>query len=407
MMKFWEIFRMAIHALGVNRLRSVLTLLGVIIGVTSVITIISALEGLSQSIKNEIDRLGPTTFIITKWGMITSDEAFWEALKRKPMKFEYVEAIEEGCEECEKVSARIRDEMEVKYRNRKISRCFIGGATAEFIDIIDFEVGQGRFHSHEEDITRRRVAFIGTGVQDELYPYVDPIGKTIKIGGLKYEIIGIAKKRGSTFGNNQDAFVIIPFETYVKDFGTPENTLDIFVKARTLETMDIAMDQARVVLRAYRHVPYNKEDDFAMMTAESIMAALNDVTKYLRLGLVGVSSISLVVGGIIIMNIMMVSVTERTREIGIRKSIGARQKDILWQFLFESLVLSLGGGLVGIAIGVILGKVLIGLISMNMSPSLYAIVLGLIISSGVGLFFGIYPAMKAARLQPVKALSFE
>jgi putative ABC transport system permease protein len=407
MMKFWEIFRMAIHALGVNRLRSILTLLGVIIGVTSVITIISALEGLSQSIKHEFDRLGPTTFIITKWGMITSNEAYWEALKRKPMKFEYVKAIEQGCEDCEEVSARINGEMEVKYRNRKISRCLIGGATAELLDIVDFEVGQGRFHSHEEDITRRRVAFIGTGVQDELYPYVDPIGKEIKIGGVKYQIIGIAKKRGSSFGNNMDAFVMIPFLSYVKDFGTPENSLDIFVKARSLAVMDRAMDETRVVLRAYRHVPYNKDDDFAMLTAESIMAVLNNITKYIRLGLVGVSSISLIVGGIIIMNIMMVSVTERTREIGIRKSIGARQKDILWQFLFESLVLSLGGGLIGIAAGVILGKVLIGLINMNMTPSLYAIALGLIISSGVGLFFGIYPAMKAARLQPVKALSFE
>ncbi len=407
MMIFWEIFRMAIHALGVNRLRSGLTLLGVIIGVTSVITIISALEGLTQSIKTEIDRLGPTTFIVSKWGIITSEEGFWEALKRKPLKFEYVKAIEDGCDDCELVTVRVRDEMEVKYRNKKISRCFVAGATSEIIDIVDFEVGQGRFHSHEEDVTRRRVAFIGTGVQDELYPFVDPIGKTIKIAGMKYEITGIAKKRGSSFGNNMDNFVMIPFSTYVKDFGTPQNSLDILVKARSLEVMDQAMDQTRVILRAYRHVPYDKEDDFAMLTADSIMAALNNITKYLRLGLVGVSSISLIVGGIIIMNIMMVSVTERTREIGIRKSIGARQKDILWQFLFESLVLSLGGGLVGIAAGVILGKVLIGLINMNMSPSLYAIMLGLIISSGVGLFFGIYPAMKAARLQPVKALSFE
>ncbi len=407
MMIIWEIFRMAIHALGVNRLRSGLTLLGVIIGVTSVITIISALEGMSQSIRSEIDRLGPTTFIVTKWGMITSEEGFWEALKRKPMKFEYVKAVEEGCEDCEKVSARIRDEMDVKYRNNKLSRVFIAGATAEFIDIIDFEVEQGRFHSHEEDLTRRRVAFIGAGIQDELYPHVDPIGKTIKIANSKYEIVGIAKKRGSSFGNNMDAFVVIPFSTYVKDFGTPHNTLDIFVKAKTLDLMESAMDQTRVILRAYRHVPYNKEDDFAMLTADSIMAALNDITKYLRLGLVGVSSISLIVGGIIIMNIMMVSVTERTREIGIRKSVGARQKDILWQFLFESIVMSLGGGLIGITAGVILGKILIGLINMNMSPSMYAIVLGLIISSGTGLFFGIYPAMKAARMQPVKALSYE
>ncbi|MFH2037666.1 MAG: FtsX-like permease family protein, partial [Candidatus Zixiibacteriota bacterium] len=166
-------------------------------------------------------------------------------------------------------------------------------------------------------------------------------------------------------------------------------------------------DQVRVILRAYRHVPYNKDDDFDMMTAASIMKVLNETTKYIRFGLVGISSISLVVGGIIIMNIMMVSVTERTREIGIRKSIGARQKDILFQFLFESIMVSLGGGIIGIVLGSVIADILIGLMNMNMTPSMYAIGLGLGISVGTGLFFGIYPAMKAARLQPVKALSFE
>jgi putative ABC transport system permease protein len=406
-MIYWEILRMAVMALWVNKMRSGLTLLGVIIGVTSVITIISALEGLSQSIKSEIGRMGPTTFIVSKWGIITSEEAFFEALKRKPMKFEYAEAIREGCEECEKVAPRIYDRAIVKYRNRKLSNVFAAGTTSELIDIVEYEVGQGRFISREEDRIRRRVAFIGTGIQDELYPNVDPIGKTIKINNIKYEIIGIAKKQGSSFGQNRDNIVIVPYQVFTSDFGTPDYNLDILVKARSLEKIDLAMDQTRVILRAYRHVPYDKEDDFAMLTGDAIVSALNDITRYLRLGLVGISSISLIVGGIIIMNIMMVSVTERTREIGIRKSIGARHRDILFQFLLEALVVSLSGGLIGITAGVILGDVLINLINMDMTPSFYAIALGLIISSGVGLFFGIYPAMKAARLQPVKALSFE
>lgn len=406
-MIYYEIFRMAILALFANRLRSILTLLGIIVGVTSVITIISALEGLSQSIEGEINKLGPTTFIVTKWGMITSDDAFWEAMKRKPLKYEYVEAIEDGCEECEKISARIYSRVDVKYRNNKLSDIFAAGVTASFIDIIDIEVEFGRFISADDDQTSRRVAFIGSGVKDELYPNVDAIGKTIKIDNMKYDIVGIAKKRGSSFGNNRDNLIIVPFSIFVRDFEYYNGNLDIMVKAKSIERLEVAMDQTRVVLRAWRHVPYDKEDDFAMMTADSIMAALNDITKYLRLGLVGVSSISLVVGGIIIMNIMMVSVSERTREIGIRKAIGAKRKDILWQFLFESLVLSLGGGFIGISAGVILGDILIGLINMDMTPSMYAIGLGLIISIGTGLFFGIYPAMKAARLEPVVALSYE
>jgi len=406
-MIFWEIFKMAGQALKANRLRSLLTLLGVIIGVTSVITIISALDGLGQSIESELEFLGPSTFIATKMGIIMSDDDFFEALKRKPLKYEYVEAIEEGCDECVKVAASSTAYGEVKYRNRKLRDVPIRGSEASILDIIDAELDQGRFYTPDEDLSRRRVAFIGTTVRDELYPGVDPIGKSIKIAGVKYDIIGIAKKKGASFGEDPDKIVYIPYHTFVKQFGHPRGRLAIFIKASSVENVPVAMDQVRVILRAHRHVPYDKDDDFGMVTADAVMAALNDITRFLRLGLVGVSSIALIVGGIIIMNIMMVSVTERTREIGIRKSIGARQKDILIQFMYEALILSLGGGFIGIGIGVFLGKILIGLMNFNMTPSMSAILLGIIISSGVGLFFGIYPAMKAARLQPVKALSYE
>nr|MBN2277060.1 ABC transporter permease [candidate division Zixibacteria bacterium] len=404
---YLDIFRMAADAIWVNKLRSTLTLLGVIIGVTSVITIISALEGLTQSIQAEIDRMGPSTFMVRRMGIFNTDDEWREALKRKPIKFEYLKAIEVGCDECEQVAARTFTMVNVKAGRNKLSRVFIAGTTSNFINIVDYEVGQGRFHTTEEDHAKRRVVMIGDFVKEELFPNVDPIGKHMKIDNIRYEVIGIAKKQGASFGHNSDNIVIIPYSTFTKDFGDPWNSLDLMVKARSVENIEVAMDQVRVVLRAYRHVPYDKPDDFALITADSIMEAFNNVTKYLRLGLVGVTSISIIVGGIIIMNIMMVSVTERTREIGIRKSIGAKQKDILWQFLFESLLLSLGGGLIGIAIGIILGDVLIGLINMNMTPSLYAIAIGLGISTAVGLFFGIYPAMKAARLQPVKALSYE
>ncbi len=406
-MILWEILKMAASALRVNKLRTSLTLLGIIIGVSSVITIISALDGLQQSIESELEVLGPSTFIVTKFGIIMSEEAFLEALKRKPLKYEYVEAVKKGCDLCTEVAADVDTRAEVKYREKKMSNVHLEGGSANLLNIIDIQLDQGRFFSEEEDHSRRRVAFIGSALQEELFPGLDPIGKTIKINNTKFEIIGIAKKRGSTFNDNADAIAIIPYNTFTKYFGDSRRSTDIVIKAASVEMVQPAMDQVRVVLRAMRHVPYDKEDDFGIVTADAIMAALNDITKYLRMGLVGISSIALIVGGIIIMNIMMVSVTERTREIGIRKSIGARQKDVLIQFMYESLILSMTGGVIGIAIGVILGKVLISLMNFNMTPSLSAIMIGLAISTGVGLFFGIYPAMKAARLMPVKALSYE
>ena len=220
-------------------------------------------------------------------------------------------------------------------------------------------------------------------------------------------MIGVAKKRGAMFGNNQDNFIYIPLSAFARQFGEPRRGLNVVVKALSVPQLPEAMDQARAILRAQRHVPFDKEDDFDMMTADNILDILNSLTRILRMGLVGISSISLVVGGIVVMNIMMVSVTERTREIGIRKSLGAKQKHILIQFVFESVLLTLSGGLIGIVLGFFIARALVGLMDMQISPSMLAIVAGLSISTGVGLFFGIYPAMKAARLDPVKALSYE
>ncbi len=406
-MIFWDIFKMSAGALRANKMRSFLTLLGVIIGVTSVITIISALEGLSQSIQEELATLGPTTFIVNRFGIIMSHEAFMDALKRKPMKSEYADMILEGCDECERVGLQDGTRGEAKYRNNRVRRSQIIGASASMIDIIDTEIGQGQFFMPEEEKTRTRVAFIGDGIAEELYPGLDPIGREIKLEGIKYKIVGIARKKGASLDEDSDKNIFIPYSTYLKDFAGRYLDPAIFVKAKSMDNLQVAMDQARVVLRSARHVPYDKPDDFGITTADAVMQAINNTTKFIRFGLIGISSIALVVGGIIIMNIMMVSVTERTREIGIRKSIGARQKDILLQFLYEALILSLGGGIIGICIGMFLGNMLINLIHMNMTPTLFAIMLGLGISSGTGLFFGIYPAMKAARLQPVKALGFE
>jgi len=251
------------------------------------------------------------------------------------------------------------------------------------------------------------VVFIGDVIREELFPGVDPLGKDIRIGGKKYTVVGVAKKIGAVFGNNHDNFVLIPFTSYMKQFGEPGDQFNLMIKAYSVEVLDETMDNVRLILRSQRHVPYNKPDDFAIITADNVLDMVNSFTKMFRYGLVGISSISLVVGGIVVMNIMMVSVTERTREIGIRKSVGAKKSHIMVQFLFEALLTTMIGGIIGIVLGFLIAKSLVGMLNMEISPSIVAIIAGLSISTGTGLIFGIYPAMKAARLDPIKALSYE
>lgn len=403
-----SLVKIAFGALLANKLRSGLTLLGVMIGVTSVMTIISALEGMMDGIESQLSRLGPATFIVARFGgVITSEEQYLEMLKRKRLELKTLKYIEDGCDLCEKVCPRAYTRARIKHRDKALRRVMVGGSTFNLIDIVDLEVAQGRFHSREDDLHRRQVAFIGEQLRETFFEGVDPLNKVIRIGGKRYTVIGVAKKQGSMFGHNRDNYVLIPFSAYVKQFGQPKRNMNITIKARSVEELDEAMDQVRMILRAKRHVPYDKPDDFSLITADNILETLNAVTRMFRLTLVGISSISLVVGGIVVMNIMMVSVTERTREIGIRKSVGAKQKHILVQFLFEALMTTFSGGVIGIVLGFLIARFLVGLIDMEISPSTFAIVAGLFISVGTGVIFGIYPAMKAARMDPIKALSYE
>jgi putative ABC transport system permease protein len=403
-----SLLKIAFSSLMANKLRSSLTLLGVIFGVTSVMTIISALEGMMGAIEEDLSRLGPGTFIVARIGIVTSEDMFWEKVKRKPLTLESAELIREGCADCADVSVRQFAGARVKYGSRALRNVLIAGTEPNYINIIDFDVAQGRFLSYDDDTYRRNVAFIGEKLREELFEGINPIGKSLKINGVRYSIIGVAETvRGALGDDEQDLFVIIPRATMAKQFGDPRRGYGIIVKARSVDVLPSAMDEVRVILRAQRHVPYNEEDDFDMLTADNILEVLNQLTMIFRYALIGISSISVVVGGIVVMNIMMVSVTERTREIGIRKSMGAKQKHILGQFLFEALIQTMSGGLVGIILGFAIARVLIAQLGMEISPSGLAIFFGLFISTAVGLFFGIYPAMKAARLDPVKALSYE
>jgi len=402
-----ETIRIAFAAVWVNRLRSVLTLLGVIIGVTSVITIISAIEGLMAGFEEEISALGPATFIVTKFGIITSDEEFFKALKRKDFTLEDVRAVAAGCQDCEEVAASADRSAKIKRGSKGLRRVRVEGSTANMIDIVDYQIGEGRSFTQSEYDRRNQVAFVGPTITEELLPGVDPLGKTIKINGRGFTIIGVAKKRGSFLGDNQDNFVTIPLSTHIKMFGSRRSDLSLVIKSSTVEGIYDTEDQVRAILRARRGVKYNDDDDFSILTAENILAFINNITRAARIALIGISSIALVVGGIVIMNIMMVSVTERTREIGIRKSIGARRKSILLQFLFEALILSMGGGIIGTALGIGIAVFLGSQISLPVAPTVFAVTAGLSISTGVGVFFGMYPAVKASKLDPIDALRFE
>lgn len=399
--------RLAFDALRANKLRSGLTLLGVLIGVTSVMTIVSALEGMMGAIEADLSTLGPSTFVVARMAIVTSDEMFREKVRRRPLKDKLMPLIKRGCPQCEQIATRAITEARVQYGTNALRNVRIMGATSNLPQIVDLSVALGRVHAPEDDYYKRNVAYIGDAVREEFFEGLDPIGREIKIGTQKYTVIGVARKQGSTFGNNRDNFILIPYSVFDRQFATNRWGTSFVVKATSVAELRDAQDQVRMVLRAQRHVPFDKEDDFDMVTADQILDMLNAFTRIFRFALIGISSIALVVGGIVVMNIMMVSVTERTREIGIRKAVGARQKHILLQFLFESLMVTLAGGLVGIVIGFFAAKGLVGLMDMSITPSIPAIIAGLSVSVGTGVIFGIYPAMKAARLDPIKALSYE
>ncbi len=405
-MHFLEGIVIALRSLVANKLRSILTLIGVIIGVMTVIAVVSIISGMNRYVEAEISSLGSTTFLIRKFGLITSDEQWWEQRKRKNFTLDDMEAVEENCPDCWKVGAEAFAWRKVKYKNKHLSRVTIMGATANITEIANHEVYEGRSFSDFEVKHNRRVCFVGWDIKENLFGDEDPMGKDIKIGNHHFRIIGVATKKGAFLGNNQDDFVMVPITTYEKLFAR-RLFLMIFVKAKDFMSMQDAMDQCRVILRARRGVDYDKPDDFAILTSESVMDFFRQFTQLALLVMGGIASISLVVGGIVIMNIMLVSVTERTREIGIRKALGARKRNILWQFLVESVTMALVGGVVGIIAGVLIAKLISVASPLPASVELWSVVVALLVSSSVGIFFGIFPAMKAARLNPIEALRYE
>jgi putative ABC transport system permease protein len=402
-----ETMRLALDALRAHKLRSFLTLLGVILAVATLVAVMSVVSGMNFYVADRIANLGANVFIVDRFGIITSQDAWVKAQKRPLITMEDYERLRESMKTAKAVAALDDHNIEVRSGNERLENTDVMGVSPNYAEVRNINIAQGRFINETDDVHRGEVVFIGADVADRLFSNVDPVGKLVRAETHEYQVIGVAERIGSAFGQSQDNFMIIPLHTFEKELHRPRDWVGIFVQAGSAEMMNACEDEARMLMRAWRHLPYDAPDNFAILGSDSIMKLWHDLTGKLASVAVSLVSVFLVVGGIVIMNIMLASVTERTREIGIRRSLGARKIHILLQFMMESAVLAAAGGIIGVllAYGVV---ALVGATTdIPVKTPLSAVIVSLFVSTAVGLFFGIYPATRAAKLDPIEALRAE
>jgi putative ABC transport system permease protein len=405
---FGEAFRMALDALRSHKLRSYLTLLGIVLAVTTLVAVMSVVNGLNLFVADRIANLGANTFVVDRTGIITNVRAFATAQRRPPITGEDYQALSQGqLQLSAEVGAFEGATSDVRGDNQTAENANVWGVTPNYGEIRKVNVAYGRFITEADELHRQAVCVLGAEIAEKLFPNVDALGKEVRASNQSYLVVGVAAKMGAVLGISQDNFVIIPFSAFRAGWHRPNGSISMFVQARSPELMEAAQDEVRVILRTRHHLAYSSDDDFGMLGSASILALWAQITQQVFALAIWLTSVFLVVGGIVIMNIMLASVTERTHEIGIRKAVGARQGHILVQFLAESAALAATGGVIGVILAVSLAALVRATTPMPVETSMGAIVVSLLISTGVGLFFGIYPAWRAAKLSPIEALRAE
>jgi putative ABC transport system permease protein len=394
---------LAVSNLWANPLRSLLTLLSITIAVTAIVAVISVINGLNLYVRERLVSLGPASFEVSRVGIVTNREQYLKAIRKNRVLYPSdADAIRSRTYLPRSVAVKVESTAEAQFRG-KSARVELQGVSPAVMLIEPYDIARGRGILEEDSRRAAPVAFIGSELARELFGPVDPMGKEIRVRDRSFQVVGVGAERGSVFGRSRDDYLLIPLSTFRKHFGT-RDSVDIVVRTRSPEEVEQAIDEVRVVLRARHHLKYDDPDDFGVVSPEGLNRLWREMSAAIFQVALFLVSISLVVGGTVVMNVMLVSVVERTREIGVRKAVGARDRDIRGQLLWESVVLAASGGLSGLGLAYALTQAVVEWSPLPAAFPWWAPALALLISSAVGIFFGLYPSLRAARLSPVQAL---
>jgi putative ABC transport system permease protein len=403
-----EAFKLALQSLWGNKMRTILTLIGVVMGVASVIMVITMVNGANRYVATKLSGYGADVFQVSRMpSVIFNAQDYFRFQKRKILRIEDYDAVRDLCSDCSDMGAALDKSTNVFYNGHSSDNTDVRGYTWTMMGLNNIDIAMGRGFTPSDEEHGTHDAIVGYDIVDNILGDGDPIGKEIRVDGNPYTIVGVGERQGKTLGQSQDNWVAVPISTYQQTYGY-NDSVSIFARvAGGAQVMERAEDQVRVLMRTRRHDAPGSPDDFEIQTNDTFLDIWKQISSLFASVVLGLASIALVVGGVVIMNIMLVSVTERTREIGVRKALGAKQRDVMMQFLIESALMATIGGAIGVLCGILVGKLITIIIGFPTSVPLWAVFLGLFLAGSVGIFFGVYPASKAAKLDPVVALRAE